>query len=290
MQTDNLSKRRLNPFSFPSETNVRFALLILAVCMLAVSISRPLGIITRLVLSLSQGVPFDEAIEPSKLDSPLDSPDEENEGNSFEAEALSGVSEQLGRLATPAVSIFIMLVLATIIYRAHPDRIRRRKKLTPLAHGQYPTIHHQVNDVANQIGISPPPTVMLGEGLRSQNAQAFGIGKNLILGLGGGVRLLLVKAPARFRALLLHELAHIANRDIGPTYFSEALWRTTIYVVVGPLVVIILGLSLLFAIGSLLSGNISGLLLLVVANAVGMLEMSCVFGIPLATIVATRSR
>lgn len=285
MQTDNPSKRRLNPFSFPSETNVRFALQILAVCMFAVSMSQPLSIITRLVFSLSQSVPLDEALEPSELDSP----DEGDEEYSFKAEALSGVSEQLGLLAIPAGSIVILFVLATVIYRSHPDRIRRRKKLTPLAHGQYPTIHHRVNDAANLIGISPPPTVMLGEGLRSQNGQAFGTGKNRILGLGGGVRLLLVKAPARFRALLLHELAHIANRDIGPTYFSEALWRATIYVVVGPFIVIILGLSLFSAIGLLLSGNIFGLLLLVVANVVGTPVIFFVLGTPLAVILLTRA-
>jgi len=38
-ETDSPGKRRLNPFAFPSETDLRFVLLVVAVCMLAVNLS-----------------------------------------------------------------------------------------------------------------------------------------------------------------------------------------------------------------------------------------------------------
>ena len=276
--------RRIDPFCFPPETAVRFALLILAVGMIAASISYPLGIVIRLAHNLSQGAALDSLNGPSEIDSTDDAAEE----RTLKEQALSGVKEQLDRLAVPAAVLMLMFLIALIIYLAHPGRIRRRKRLNLLSQDLHPAIQQRVNEIANQVGVTPP-AVMLGEGLRSQNGQAFGVGRRLILGLDGGVRLLLVKAPARFRALLLHELAHIANRDIGPTYLSEALWRATLYVVVGPLVFVVVCLSLIYTISSILSGGLIDLKALIINNLAGLLVMLILFGIPLAVILVNRA-
>lgn len=277
MHIGNSFKKQLNPFSFPPETNVRFWLLILAVIMLAVSISQPLHIMTRLVINLSQGLPFSEAIEPPVFNVP-------DEEDSFRSQALSGVSERVPSLAFTAGIIFIIFILAIAIYRTHPSRIRRRKRLTPLDSDRHPKLNNRVEEIASQVDISPP-TVMVGEGLRSQNGQAYGLGKNFILGLGGGVRLLLVKAPARFRALILHEFAHIANQDIRLAYFSEALWRAILLIVVIPFFIILFGWFIVSAIGAILSGNLSGLVLAIFQSILGFIVNFIVFALPLLVIV-----
>ena len=103
------------------------------------------------------------------------------------------------------------------------------------------------------------------------------------------VRLLAHKAPHIFRALLLHELAHIKNRDVGRAYFTEALWRSVILVIVIPFGVITGGLAIFSCVLTLLSGKVEDWIWLVIGNVLGLPTLLLIFGVPLVVLATIRA-
>lgn len=225
---------RLNPLAFPAETNIRFALFMVAAVMLACNLS----VFLNYIVLPEQSITLAEPLELPSLDTPTD-----EFVAQIQTELFKLIEAALRGLLFPVGLFLIMAIAAVVIYRTHPTRIRRHKGLVPLAPDKDQRFMQEIQQMAQRTGISPVPTVELGKGLKSQNGQTFGLRSNYILRLDGGLRLLLRKAPDIFRAVVLHELAHIANRDIGRTYFTRALWTAVIIVALVPLV---LGLGYLF--------------------------------------------
>jgi hypothetical protein len=60
--------------------------------------------------------------------------------------------------------------------------------------------------------------------------------------LGDRMRVLLRKSPAMFRGAVLHEMAHIANGDVGRAYFAQSLWATMSILLLAPTTLTIIGL------------------------------------------------
>lgn len=231
MPPPSVGKARLNPFIFPAETDVRFTLLVIAGCMLAVNISLFFPYIfipdRTVASSLPDALPSVDALPPVEY------------LEQTRAANLTWALEALRMLALPVALVVALFLLALIIYRAHPAFIRRKRKLKPLAPGKDQTFYQEVYRLAGLAGIAPPPVIELGQGLHLQNGQAFGFPKRYMLRLDGGLRLLLRKAPSTFRAIVLHELAHIANRDVARTYFAQSLWVAVVSLAIVPLVVAI---------------------------------------------------
>ncbi len=225
MNSRDRDERRLNPFAFPPETNVRFILLIVAAVMLAFNLGVLLPIATNLERPLS-------AVDPIALDTP-------SSGDEFfiqtQTQYLSYLLELLQYLAFPTLLLLSVFTLAMLIYRTHPARIRRRRALKPLSSDQDGALHRKTRHLAQTVGVRPTPTVELGKGMRSQNGQAFGLRNRYAIRLDQGLRLLLRKSPSAFRAIFLHELAHLANHDVGRTYFAQALWTAVVVLTIVPL-------------------------------------------------------
>jgi Zn-dependent protease with chaperone function len=194
-------------------------------------------------------------VDRSPLDLELNTPaniDQEIANNSRETIQL------LTQLSLPLLLSLAVLVLAFLIYRSHPARIQRRKKLTPFGPNRDPNFHHEIQQLCVVAGISPVPTVMMSQEIKGQNGQAFGLRHRYILGLRGGMRLALVKAPDSFRAIVLHELAHIANGDVGRTYFAQALWVAVILLALVPLILFFTGTAILEPIRGVFREGVGG--------------------------------
>ncbi len=184
--------RRLNPFAFPSETNVRFTLFIFA------SLGIAIATVNLLLIVLD--------------------PDQQ--------------SHKIGLLIGV---IFLIFVFAAIIYSLHPKRLQQKNYLSRLDEKKDANLYREIQNYSAFADIFPPPDIMIEPGFQSQNGQAYGLPGRYILLIGDGLRLLFRKAPDSFRAILLHELAHIANKDIGRTYFAQALWNSTLSLGILPL-------------------------------------------------------
>lgn len=193
--------KRLNPFAFPSETDQRFVLFISAAVMWVLNWA---GLI----------------------------------GETLTAEVLGGQmapgATLLWKLALPAAVILV----AVMVYWTHPTRTVRQQKLAPFDPAQDASLQREVEQLTTVAGLKTPPRIMLRPGKRL-DGQAFGLPNAYSVRLDEVMRLALRKAPQEFRAVMLHELAHIANRDIGRTYFAQALWSATFWVAIVPFLVVL---------------------------------------------------
>jgi Zn-dependent protease with chaperone function len=229
---------RLNLFAFPSETDLLFNLFLLAALMSSVNVALYLyGFAVR----GSTSAPI--LVERVKY---------------AETESLAGArrAQLVDQLKETALVLLVavampatVLVSGFFLYRKHPASLRRRIQLRPLDRSTDPLFYDQLIQLCRASGISPIPSFEMSKSLMRIDAQAFGTSGRLCLRLGGGLRLLCRKEPDRFRAIVLHEIGHIANGDVPRSYFSAACWKSFVYTTVG-LVVLVLPLSAIRRLGA----------------------------------------
>jgi Zn-dependent protease with chaperone function len=132
--------------------------------------------------------------------------------------------------------VVIVVVTAFSVYAVIPAWKIRRRHLRSL---------HRVEDLQDYVaglcaesGLRTPPR-LVGDPLDSSTtALAFGgWGRRLLALQGGMIRLFSVDRPA-FRAIVLHELAHLRNRDVGRTYYAVSVWLAFLAVGLLPFVVV----------------------------------------------------
>src|SRR5262245_40236005 len=108
--------RRLNPFAFPPETNQRFALLVAATGVLALSV-------VEVIVNFHAAQTGPTLAE---LAQNTDTPFEQTAAAAGKEFLVSSAEACVGVLAVAAVCL-----AAYAIYRMHPARIRRRRHLEP---------------------------------------------------------------------------------------------------------------------------------------------------------------
>jgi|GEM_PF-1762373 len=199
------TQKQLNPFALPAETDSRFNLFALAAVMWVLNWTIMIG----------------AWLEVANGDSV----------STQTAAVSSGLWLQIGM---PAATI----ILAVILYFIHPQRIIRRQQLQPFDPMKDAAFSQAIAQLSTVTELPKLPTIMLHQ-TKHVGGQVFGLRDRYILRLNNGLRLALRKAPATFRAIVLHELAHIANRDVGRTYFSQALWTATIWLTIAPLLLVL---------------------------------------------------
>jgi Zn-dependent protease with chaperone function len=234
MELKKSTEGKLNPFALPTETDVRFLLLIIS----ALGLALALNILLRYTLNPDAVNPF-SGVPQAPGDLPLD--------EFFQAQVEYAIGLMLVAISTLILPLFLIgltFLLAAVFYYDHPRRIRRQKRAVPLALQSDPRFEQELTALSAQAGLQSLPRIELGKKLSSQDGQAFGVGRQKSLYLDAGLRVLLRKSVENFRAIVRHELAHIVNRDIGRTYFAQSLWSAVIIVTILPLFVSILYLLL----------------------------------------------
>lgn len=216
MDADIRNQQLLNPFVFPAETNLRFTLLLVAALTSAFSVGTFFGF----DFGVYTNFPVPQVKEHSAQSLPAD---------------LRSFGNVLTYLAMPIGLMLAVVSLAIIIYCTHPSRLRHRKNLQAITRDQDPSFLEDIANLTNLVGVSPTPTIEIESRSISIGGQAFGFRNRPALLVGGRMRLLRYKAPERFRAIILHELAHIANQDVQRSYFTQALWVAVVAVVMTPL-------------------------------------------------------
>ena len=219
--------KHLNPFALPSETDALFRLLVAAAWMVAIMLS------LVLLLALNPEASFDSSF--------VQAPDP-NQRAGF-------LQEVLPSALSAIVTTLVLFGLAYALYRSYPGRIRCRKELEPLTPETDRVLYGTVNQLIQQTGITPSPSLEVGAGL---SGLAFGYRPHQTIALDGsprGLRLQLRRTPDAVQAIVLHEAAHIANQDVERSYFAQALWTVVVPVTVIPLLVWVL----ITGIGSIVS-------------------------------------
>ncbi|TQS31147.1 M48 family metalloprotease [Microbispora sp. KK1-11] len=78
------------------------------------------------------------------------------------------------------------------------------------------------------------PELFFAPAATTRSATVFGTNGRPRLVLHGGLVACRITDPRTFDAVVLHELGHVANRDLTITYATVALWRTFIVLVIVP--------------------------------------------------------
>ncbi|BCJ76844.1 hypothetical protein CS0771_63880 [Catellatospora sp. IY07-71] len=134
----------------------------------------------------------------------------------------------------------LLLAVALGLYLAAPWWTRRRAGLVPVTAGDFPRLHAGLLDLTAEMGLRRPPRFVLDPAAHTPGGLAFGRTGRYWVRINAGLAPLRITDPATFRAVVLHELAHLRNRDVDIAYAATALWRAFVVVALLPMTVVIL--------------------------------------------------
>ncbi|MEU8185951.1 M48 family metalloprotease [Micromonospora carbonacea] len=129
---------------------------------------------------------------------------------------------EMGLLVVAAAVLYFVLPL----WRSRPGRVvELDERIDPS--GELRELVHGLVGVA---GLTRPPRFVVDPAARTPGAVVFGRWGRYTVCLHGGLLVRRVEDPLGFRAVVLHELAHLRNRDVDITYATVALWRVFLVV------------------------------------------------------------
>lgn len=228
------TSKKLNPFAFPAETTVRFMMIIVASASIVWSVATFFGntVVTRwlsptsnpdnFVAFFQQLITFNQLInQPSQSVSAVEL---QQAANLLDAQVKA--SQHLP--TTLLVFSCLLLLIAFIIYSLHPNRQIKSSNLIKITPKWDPKIEEEIDSLRARAGVSKLPTLMRVDQSNTIEGQVFGFPNRYLIALGGGMRMAMRRERAKFDGTILHEFAHIINRDIGKYFWSGAIWAATI--------------------------------------------------------------
>ncbi|MDH6135552.1 Zn-dependent protease with chaperone function [Kitasatospora sp. MAA4] len=221
------------PFSTPAGTTLRFSsLIVLAATVTAtwwgtfVSVWRP-----------TTGLPEDRCSVRTGYYLPMGdwlSPQDTLKHQHFE-HCIAGLA--LTDVLWIAGALGLTGLLALLLFAVHPWWHRRRARLVPIDELSSPetaSLQEELQELVELAGLVRAPRFLLDPANARPAGQAFGgLGRRQV-SLSAGLLVQRRRAPAKFRAVLAHELAHIRNGDVTITYLTLAVWRAFVLVTVLP--------------------------------------------------------
>lgn len=181
---------QLDPFLFPSDTDFRFTLLILA------------------TISASTFV-FD-------FISPID----------IFSFALTGKVNETYHVIIVFLNILLVFLLALGLYSIYPHIKIKKGKYSQIGLDNMPEIADYLKSLCEESGINKAPIFLVNPTNPVCTGVAFGRFSKNYIAITGGLVTKFFTDKFSFRAVVLHELAHLDNGDIQKTYLSIAIWQS----------------------------------------------------------------
>ncbi|WP_148588935.1 M48 family metallopeptidase [Streptomyces sp. WAC01526] len=128
----------------------------------------------------------------------------------------------------------LVFVLALIGYVWLPRWKVRGGRLVAIRDAE---LIEELGQLTRQAGLDRSPAFVMDPVAATPSAVVFGRWRSHTVSLHGGLIARRAADPDGFRTVVLHELAHIRNRDVDIAYATEALWRSFALVVLLPWVV-----------------------------------------------------
>jgi Zn-dependent protease with chaperone function len=125
--------------------------------------------------------------------------------------------------------LLVLLVIAGVSYLVIPAWRIRRRRMRPVPAELRP----RLDALVGQTDLAVMPTFLVDPTSARATAAAFGHRRSYVC-LHAGLVVLAERDPASFDVVVLHELAHVRNRDIPITYATIALWRAFLVVALLP--------------------------------------------------------
>ncbi|MFF0477862.1 M48 family metalloprotease [Streptomyces sp. NPDC004284] len=221
-----VARGRPGPFTLPSGTSVRFALLIAAMAAVSAILVNGTSSVLLSAVRWEEVLEYsdcyaratEEAARERGSDTDIRIPTELDMGDCEDPRA--GASH----LVTAGVSVVLLLALLGA-YAGLPRRRTRRRGYRPLT--GMPELSAYLAGLLGGSGVRAQ-VVFLAEPLNpAVHALAFGrLGRRRVA-LSGGLLTLYSLDREAFRSIVLHELAHIRNRDLDIAFLTLILWRAS---------------------------------------------------------------
>jgi len=128
-----------------------------------------------------------------------------------------------------------VLGLAFLTYWWLPRWKIRRGRLIPVRDDE---LAAELLRLAERAGLARQPRFVMDWAAATPSAVVFGRWRHVVVSLHGGLVALRPNNSQGFADVVLHELAHIRNRDVDIAYATEALWRVFAVFVLLPYTVI----------------------------------------------------
>lgn len=222
-----------DPFTLPTDTTFRFALLLLSIVGATLFIHlifyylspgnmlREIDALMRISAVESnqkQGRP------PPSQDDPL-----------LSKKAIDEKVNEVGliKVGWAVCGQALLFGIGLALFHSYPRFKLWRDKLRPLTAEDATTeLAEFLSELCRRAGVTP--AFVWNPLNRVSTAVAFGRRGRYYVALSGGLVTQFFTDRAAFRAVLLHELAHIRNADVGKTYFTIAVWRAFLLVALLP--------------------------------------------------------
>jgi hypothetical protein len=140
----------------------------------------------------------------------------------------------------------LMFGLAGIIYLMHPRWSRRRGGLVEFPDADDTDLRTYLDRRCDDVGLADGPTWYLAPDAARVGALAFGRAGDRAVRLDNGLVRLYEADEPRFRAIVLHELAHLRNRDVDKAYLTIAIWWAFVAVAFVPMLLLAVQPRLLY--------------------------------------------
>ncbi|WP_030487866.1 M48 family metalloprotease [Micromonospora chokoriensis] len=124
-----------------------------------------------------------------------------------------------------------LLVAAVVLYWVLPFWKGRRTRVVPVDALDDADLNAALAEMVAVAGLRRPPRFVVAPTETTASALVFGHLRRYFVCLHGGLIVLRRREPESFRAVVLHELAHLHHRDVDITYATVALWRALLWVV-----------------------------------------------------------
>ncbi|GAC1646334.1 MAG: hypothetical protein NVS4B12_13240 [Ktedonobacteraceae bacterium] len=229
-------RRRLNPFAFPSDTDLRFLLLVVTVLGTSLFIYNWISLQTHIQELLAVGsCELRHQQELKQALSALNDP-------AFKkaADAVRQCGDMLSRIQTAYMigGVVLVIAVAVVIYWLFPLWKLWRGKLVPLSAEDAPELMAYLAELCRETQLAHTPSFVCNPFNQAITGLAFGRIGRYYVALPGGLVTLFLTDRVRFRAIVLHELAHLRNTDVNKTYFALASWWAFVMVALVPFAII----------------------------------------------------
>ncbi|HEY3080496.1 MAG TPA: M48 family metalloprotease [Chloroflexota bacterium] len=213
---------RPNPFAFPSDTDFRFWLLIVSV----------LGAGLLLFAVVFETLPWTGEYKRAEYArcTRLADPDDLS-GSYRDMVTRSATNSDCTRAVDRAEAFWmlgglaLLLTAAGVLYWSSPWRKIRRDRLEPLPPDAVSGLGSCLEELCREAELAERPIFLWSPLNTAASGVAFGRLGQYHVSLTGGLVVLYATDRARFRAIMLHELAHLHNADVDKTYLSVAVWE-----------------------------------------------------------------
>jgi Zn-dependent protease with chaperone function len=241
---------RYNPFAFPSDVDFAFGLLIVLV----------LGVSLTIFVAIANdigpvGLPDQQVAEAAGLShrpegtvaagcEALQGPLSEHDSLQYELQWDTAFNVCMSAFRTPAgpvvTGLALLVVLAVAIYVLYPVWKVRRRHLVPLTVSDSPEVVEELRSLTRLSGLAREPRYVWDPLDMACGGLAFGLPGRRYVALTGGLVTKLWTDRDVFRAVMLHELAHLRNRDVDKAYATVAVWWSFVVTALLPFTVLVL--------------------------------------------------